>query len=558
VLGEIGAFGSAVGPALLGLLGFEREIMAYKAVVRGGVFAVVLAWAMAGLCQVNVLTYHNDNSRTGQNTSETILTTSNVNSTSFGKLFSQAIDSDAYAQPLYVSNVTINGAVHDVVYVATMNDSVYAFDANSNTGSNASPLWKVNFTDVAKGITTVPTSDLHCGDSIVSVGIFSTPVIDTTSDTIYVVARTVENGTYYHRLHALDITTGAEKFGGPVVITATVAGTGAGSKGGEITFNSQLENQRAALLEQNGNIYIGFASLCDYGNYHGWLFAYNTSTLAQSAVWLTTADGSKGGIWGAGNGPAGDSSYNTFVPLGNGTFDANTGGKDYGQSVMKLGIPSAGAFPILDYFTPYNYSSYNSSDLDIGSAGMVLLPNQSGPYAHLLVQGDKAGNLFLINRDSMGHYNSGSNSQIVQYITAADTGMWGSPAWWNDYVYTGGSGDYIKAFSFNTTTGLLSTTPSSESGQKYSYPGVTVSISSNGTTNGIVWALNNSTYASTTGQGSLHAYKATNLATQLYTSKTNATRDNPGAPVKYTVPTIANGKVYMTTQKDLVVYGLLN
>jgi len=532
--------------------------MAYKGVVRGGVFAVVLAWALAGWGQVNVLTFHNDNSRTGQNTSETILTTSNVNSTSFGKLFSQAIDSDAYAQPLYVSNVTINGAVHDVVYVATMNDSVYAFDANSNTGSNASPLWKVNFTDVAKGITTVPTSDVHCSDSIVPIGIFSTPVIDTTSDTIYVVARTVENGTYYHRLHALDITTGAEKFGGPVVITATVAGTGAGSKSGEITFNSQLENQRAALLEQNGNIYVGFASLCDFGNYHGWLFAYNTSTLAQSAVWLTTANGSKGGIWGAGNGPAGDTSYNTYVPLGNGTFDVNTGGKDYGQSVMKLGIPAAGAFPILDYFTPYNYSSYNSSDLDIGSAGMVLLPAQTGPVANLLVQGDKAGNLFLINRDSMGHYNSGSNSQIVQYITAADAGMWGSPAWWNNYVYTGGSGDYIKAFSFNTTTGLLSTTPVSETGQKYSYPGVTVSISSNGTTNGIVWALNNAKYATTTGQGSLHAYKATNLATQLYSSKDNATRDDPGAPVKFTVPTIANGKVYMTTQKDLVVYGLLN
>jgi hypothetical protein len=558
VLGEIGAFESAVGPALLGYWGFEREFMAYKAVVRGGVFAVMLSWAMAGLCQVNVLTYHNDNSRTGQNTSETILTTSNVNSTSFGKLFSQAIDSDAYAQPLYVSNVTINGSVHDVVYVATMNDSVYAFDANSNTGSNASPLWKVNFTDVAKGITTVPTSDVHCTDSIVPIGIFSTPVIDTTSDTIYVVARTVENGTYYHRLHALDITTGAEKFGGPVVITATVAGTGAGSKSGDITFNSQLQNQRAALLEQNGFIYVGFASLCDYGNYHGWLFAYNTSTLAQSAVWLTTANGSKGGIWGSGNGPAGDSSYNTFVPLGNGTFDVNTGGSDYGQSVMKLGIPSAGAFPILDYFTPYNVTSYNSSDLDIGSAGLVLLPEQSGPYPHLLVQGDKAGNLFLINRDNMGHYNSSNNNQIVQYITSADPGMWSSPAWWNDYVYIGGNSDYIKAFSFNTTTGLLSTTPVSETGQKYSYPGVTVSISSNGTSNGIVWALNNAKFASTTGQGSLHAYKATNLATQLYSSKDNATRDDPGAPVKFTVPTIANGKVYMTTQKDLVVYGLLN
>lgn len=548
-----------LGLAISGLLGpDEREFMAYRAVVRGGFCVALVLWALAGWGQVNVTTYHNDNGRTGQNINETILTTSNVNATDFGKLFSQPIDSDAYAQPLYVSGVTIKGAVHNVVYVATMNDSVYAFDADSNTGSDASPLWMVNFTNPAKGITTVPTSDIHCPDSMVAVGIFSTPVIDTTSNTIYVVARTLESGTYYHRLHALDITSGAEKFGGPVVISAKVAGTGSGSVSGEITFSSKLENQRAALLEQNGQIYIGFASLCDYGNYHGWVFAYNSSTLAQTAVWLTTPDGSRGGIWGSGNGPAGDASYNTYVPLGNGTFDVNTGGIDYGQSVVKLGIPLSGAFPILDYFTPYNYNTYNTSDLDIGSAGLTLLPDQTGPYQHLLVQGDKAGNLFLINRDNMGHSNSGSNSQIVQYIASADPGMWSSPAWWNNYVYIGASGDYVKAFSFNTTTGLLSTTPSSETGAKFSYPGTTVSISSNGTSNGIVWAMNNGTYASTTGQGSLHAYKATNLATQLYTTKTKATRDNPGAPVKFTVPTVVNGKVYITTQKDLVVYGLLN
>jgi hypothetical protein len=533
--------------------------MSERGLVRLAVWILVLTWTVASVAQVNVTTYHNDNGRTGQNTNETILTTSNVNATDFGKLFSQAIDSDAYAQPLYVANVAIpNKGTHNVVYVATMNDSVYAFDADSNTGSNASPLWTVNFTNAAKGITTVPTSDVHCADSMVPIGIFSTPVIDTTSDTIYVVARTVENGTYYHRLHALDITTGAEKFGGPVVIKATAEGTGSGSIGGDITFSSKLQNQRAALLEQNGQVYIGFASLCDYGNYHGWLFAYNTSTLAQTAVWLTTPNGSKGGIWGSGNGPAGDSSYNTFVPLGNGKFDVNTGGSDYGQSVVKLGIPSGGSFPILDYFTPYNYSTYNTSDLDIGSAGLTLLPDQTGPHAHLLVQGDKAGNLFLINRDSMGHFNSGSNSQVVQYITSATPGMWSSPAWWNNYVYTGAKDDYIKAFSFNATTGLLATTPSSQSGQKYTYPGTTVSISSNGTSNGIVWALNNAKYASTTGQGSLHAYKATNLATQLYSSKTNGARDNPGAPVKFTVPTVVNGKVYITTQTDLVVYGLLN
>jgi hypothetical protein len=532
--------------------------MSQRALVRVAFSIVVFTLGLPGWAQVNVTTYHNDNSRTGQNTKETILTLKNVNKTDFGKLFSQAIDSYAYAQPLYVSDVTINGAVHNVVYVATMNDSVYAFDAENNTGSDASPLWMVNFTDPAKGITTVPTADVHCPDSFVPIGIFSTPVIDTTSDTIFVVARTLENGVYYHRLHALDIKSGEEKFGGPVAIEATVAGTGKGSSNGKIAFSSLLQNQRAALLEQNGLIYISFASLCDYGNYHGWLFAYSSSTLAQKAVWLTTPNAKEGGIWASGSGPAGDSSYNTFVPLGNGTFDVNTGGSDYGQSVVKLGPLADGALPILDYFTPYNYNTYNTTDLDIGSTGLVLLPPQKGPVANLLVQGDKSGNLFLINRDNMGHFNSSNNNQIVQYITAADPGMWSSPSWWNNYVYVGASDDYIKAFSFNTSTGLLSTTPVFESGGKYSYPGTTVSISSNGTSNGIVWALNVGQYKSATGEAELNAYKATNLATELYSSKDNATRDNPGAPVKFTVPTVVNGKVYITTQKDLVVYGLLN
>jgi len=534
--------------------------MPSKFLARTASLTLVFAWAITSAAQVNVTTYHNDNGRTGQNTKETILTTSNVNSTDFGKLFSQTLDGYSYSQPLYVANVAIpNEGTHNVVYVATMNDSVYAFDADSNTGSNSSPLWKVNFTDAAKGITTVPTSDLHCADSITTqVGIFSTPVINTANDTIYVVARTLENGVYYFRLHALNITTGAEEFGGPVVITASVNGTGSGASGGKITFNAQLENQRAALLYQNGLVYVSFGSLCDYGQYHGWMFAYNDSTLAQSAVWLTTPNGKEGAIWQTGNGPAGDANYNTFISVANGTFDVNTSGTDYGQSVVKVAPPSSGSFPILDYFTPYNALTYNTTDLDIGSSGLSLLPNQTGTYAHLLVQGDKAGNLFLVNRDNMGHYNSSNNNQIVQYIANANPGMWSSPAWWNNYVYTGASGDYIKAYTFSTKTELLSTTPTSQTSSKYSYPGTTVSISSNGTTNGIVWALKNSSYKTTTGEAELHAYKATNLASQLYTSTTNSTRDEPGAPIKFTVPTVVNGKVYITTQKALVVYGLLN
>lgn len=527
---------------------------------RRATFALLLVSSLSSIAQINVTTYHNDNSRTGQNLQETILNTSNVNTATFGKLFFQTVDGYSYSQPLYVSNVTIpNLGVHNVIYVATMNDSVYAFDADNNTGSNALPLWQVNFTNSASGITTVPTSALHCPDTITTqVGIMSTPVIDLSSNTMYVLARTVENGSYFHRLHALDITTGAEKFGGPIAIQATVAGKGNGSKNGSLSFSSLLQAQRSALMLQNGLVYIGFASLCDYSAYHGWLMAYSSQTLAQTAVWLVTPNGNRGGIWQTGNGVAGDSSFNTFASIGNGTFDANSSGIDYGESVVKLGPPSGTSLPVLDYFTPYNVNTLDTNDKDIGSSGLVLLPDQTGPVAHLLVQGDKSGDLYLINRDNMGKYNSTNNSQIVQFLPAVNKGMWSSPAWWNNSVYVGGNASTLKAFTFNTTTGLLSTTPTSQTAARYGYPGTTVSISANGTTNGIVWAMNNSTYKSTTGTANLVAYDATNLSDQLYSSNINGARDNPGPAIKFSVPTVANGKVYVMTQTALVVFGLLS
>jgi hypothetical protein len=527
---------------------------------RAALSTLVLGCTFLSAAQVYVTTYHNDNSRTGQNLQETILTTANVNSTSFGKLFSQPLDGYSYSQPLYVPNLAIpNQGTHNVIYVATMNDSVYAFDADNNAGSNAQPLWTVNFTDPAKGITTVPEAAVHCTDPVTTqVGVFSTPVIDTSSNTLYVLARTLESGLFYQRLHALDITTGAEKFGGPVAIEATVSGTGVGSKNGQIQFDPKLQSQRSALLLQNGLVYIAWSSLCDYSSYHGWVMAFNSQTLSPAGVWLATANGSKGGIWQSGNGPAGDSSFNTFTPTGNGTFDANTGGIDYGESVVKLAPPANGTFSVSDYFTPYNYATNNANDLDIASAGMVLLPDQTGPYPHLLVQGSKAGDLYLINRDNMGHFNATGNSQIVQYLVGVVSGMWASPSWWNNNIYVSGNGGPIKAYSFSPTTELLSTKPTSISGSYYPYPGTTVSISSNQTSNGIVWALDNANWATKNGPAYLYAYDATNLATQLYSSKTNQTRDNPGPAIKFTVPTIANGKVYVTTQSGLAVYGLLN
>ena len=516
--------------------------------------AVLSSYAAA---QATVSTYHNDKERTGQNLLETILTPSNVNSTQFGKLFSQPVDGYMYAQPLYVPNVSIGGVTHNVVYVATMNDSIYAFDADSNSGSDANPLWKTSF--LGAGITPVPASAVDCSDLLTSqIGVVGTPVIDISNKTLYVVARTEQSGQYYQKLHALDLTTGAEKFGGPVTIAATVSGTGKGSVGGTIAFDPLIQNQRSALLLQDGQVYISWGSHCDENSYHGWLMAYSVNTLKQTAVWITTPNGDEGSIWNAGSGPAGDTSNNTFIATANGTFDANTSGSDYAQSILELGPPAKGTFTVSDYFTPYNGPNLDVGDYDIGSGGLLLLPEQTkGPYTHLLVQSNKSGDIYLVNRDNMGGYNSANNDQIVQYLPAADTGMWNSPAWWNENIYFGGSGDKIKAFSFNITTGLMSTTPTSETTQTFAYPGTTPSISSNQTKDGILWALDNGTYKKTSG-AVLYAYDPSNLATEYYNSSQNSTRDNPGPAVKFQVPTIANGKVYVGTQTQLSVYGLLS
>lgn len=514
---------------------------------------------LCGLAQVSVTTYHNTKQRTGTNLLETTLTPANVNPENFGKLFSQPVDGFLYAQPLYVSNVPVAGhGVHNVVYVATMNDSVYAFDADNRIGANSKPLWQASFIDSDNGITPVPTADIACGDMISSkIGIMSTPVIDTVFGTLYVLARTKENGAYVQRLHALDITSGAEKFGGPVVIAATASGTGAGSVNGTITFDPKIQNQRAALLLQNGLIYIAWGSHCDLGTYHGWLMAYDYKLLVQRAVWLTTPDGVDGAIWESGSGPSADAT-SIYLPVANGTFDANTGGNDYGQSIVKLSAPTAGAFTVQDYFTPFNGPNLNNGDWDIGSGGAMLLPDQPlGPNLHLLVQSDKKGTIYLVNRDNMGQYNPQNNRQIVQNLPNANLGMWNSPAWWSNHLYFGGSMDYLKAFAFNPGKGLIASVPTSQTSKIFNYPGTTPVVSSNQLTNPILWALDNSMFKAPNGNAVLYAYDATNLATELYDSAVNPTRDNAGAAVKFTVPIVANGKVYVGTRTRLSVYGLL-
>ena len=523
---------------------------------------------------VNVTTYHNDNARLGLNAKETALTLANVNPTQFGKLFSQAVDGFVYAQPLYLSNVMIPGkGPHNVVYVATEHDSVYAFDADGDTGVNRQALWARGFADPAAGIRPVRIEDLEngkCKNIVPEVGITGTPVIDAATGTLYVVTNATrpEKG-FAQRLHALDVATGNEKFGGPVEIHASVSGGGDGSVGGQVAFDPLHNLQRPGLLLNKGVVYIAWAGHCDNG--HGWLMAYDAGTLAQLAVWNATPNGGIGGIWHAGSAPAADADGSIYLATGNGTFDAATGGVDFGDSLLKFAAPTKGQMPLLDYFTPFNQADMESQDNDFGSGGPMLLPQQpaGSPHRNLLVIGDKTGTLYVVDRDNPGKFNPNGN-QIVQTLTgqlACCTG--GATAWWNNTVYVTSVFDKMKAFSFDPSTGRLSDVPVSQTAQVFLYyPPPFFSISSNGLTNAIVWALDPDTYVhssspnSSSGQSGgqpavLRAFDARDLSREIYNSSENFPRDNAGKGVKFAVPTVVNGKVYVGTQDELAVYGLL-
>ncbi len=515
--------------------------------------------------QTNVTTWHNDIGRTGQNLNETILTTSNVNATQFGKLFSQPVDGAIFAQPLYLSNVTIAGQQHNVVFVATENDSVYAFDADNNGGANINPLWQASLLTAAHGAaagaTAFPASEL-CADIVPVVGITGTPVIDSTTNTLYVVSKSQENGNAVQRLHALDVTTGNEKFNGPVVITATIAGTGNGSVSGQLTFDSMWENQRPGLLLLNGIVYVAFAAHGDNGPWHGWIFAYNAGTLAQSGVFNASSNGVGSGLWMSGAGLAADQLNPStlpygrmFVATGNGDYTATTpynGTMDFGDSILRLDLTN-GVPTIKDVFTPSNQAALDSSDNDLGAGGLMVLPTQTtGSYPNLLVQTGKAGNTVLLNRENLGGYNATDN--VVQETNLLGSfGVWSSPAYWNGTVYYAAQNDNLIASPL--ANGQLSTTPP-RSSETYAWPGATPSISANGSTQGIAWTIDSSAYT-TSGPAVLAAHNAGNVATTLYSSNTNLSRDNPGPAVKFTPPTIVNGKVYVATATQLSVYGLL-
>jgi len=509
-------------------------------------------FSLPAIAQVNVLTQHNDNTRSGLNDQESILTPANVNATTFGTIASLPVDGLVAAEPLYASNVNIPGTgLHNVVYVATLHDTVYAFDADKFTGS---PLWQVNFLNPAAGITSEPPSELGCTSTtfLTEMGILGTSVIDRGSQTMYVVAKTKENGTYHFRLHALDIASGMEKFGGPVDVNASVTGAL-----GTLMLSGAAKNMlaRPGLLLSQGTVYMAFGSNgCDGADTRGWVVAYDATTLLQMGVLNDTLNSkaARGNIWQSGSGLASDDNGNIFFSTANGAFDANLGTSDYGSSIVKAGWTQSG-LGVTDYFTPYNVTYLNSTDLDIGSAGVLMLPDQPGPHPHLLVGSGKEGSVYVLDRDNMGQFNPVDNSQIVQFIPfdgneippqshtppGSQVGrMFSTPAYWNNYVYLTGQNQGVTQFVMQN--GQMVILNRNDNALCCAH---TPSISANGATNGILWIPN--------GNGFV-AYDASDLSLPALYSNSKM-----GTLAHFNTPMIANGKVYVGAKGTLQVLGLL-
>jgi hypothetical protein len=506
--------------------------------------------------QAQVTTSQYDNARTGANVNETTLTPQNVNAARFGKLFALQADGDIYAQPLYLPGVETPGkGKHNVVFIATEHDSVFAFDAD---GQPSTPLWQASFL-TGDSVRPVPASAAQCPFIRPEIGITPTPVIDRATGTLFVLARTKESqgvlqgSRYVQRLHALAVTTGAEKLGGPVEIKASVKGRGAGGSGGQIDFDPLRELPRASLLLANGQVYLTWASSCDVAPYHGWVIAYDAHTLAQTAVLNTSPDAEESGIWQGDTGPAADKDGNVFLATGNGKFDVDSGGRDYGDSVLKLSIEK-GSLMVRDFFTPFNQKELNSDDLDIGSGGPLLLPDQPGPHPHLLMVGGKGASLYVINRDRMGKYHAGDDSHAVQVLRIG-SGIYSAPAYWNQHVYIFAADDVLKDFAVEH--GQLSSLPVARGNTTFIDPGATPTVSANGSRNGIVWVLRSKGWRSPDTNAELYAYDAANVAHELYNSEQNSARDRAGLCLRFNIPTVANGKVYIGTKREVDVYGLL-
>jgi hypothetical protein len=534
---------------------------------------LILGFVNTVRADVAVLTQHNDLGRTGANLQETSLNVTNVNTNQFGLIFTRAVDDQVYAQPLVMTNVNLGtNGTHNIVIVATVNDSVYAFDADDSSVTNA--YWKTNF--LGPNVVAPLNTDMinacsgHYTDFSGKMGIVSTPVIDPVAGTIYLVVRTKENGTtFVQKLHALNIATGAERPNSPVIITATYPGTGEG--GSVLTFNPQKQNQRAALALVGGLVYITWSSHCDWGPYHGWLMGYDAISLQRVAVYNTTPNGSNGGIWMGGQGPAADTNGNLFLSTGNGTVGTASNRRDTtnrSESFLKL-TRNGTNLTIASWFTPFNHPNLENSDQDLGSGGMLLIPGTT-----LAFSGGKQGMVYLADRDNMGGLTTSTitNNNVIQSFFPSGTNghqLLGSPVWWDGadgsygYLWVSGS-DFLRQYKFDRTSGtfLLPNYAKGTAAAPTGTPGGILSISANGTNagSGIVWAAHqlNGSANNVVQPGILRAYNAQNVTNEIWNSQQLINRDAVGNFAKFVPPTVANGKVYLATFSNrLNVYGLL-
>jgi hypothetical protein len=503
--------------------------------------------AGVALSPIDVQTYHYDMARTGLNPAETLLNQANVGSASFGMYLKYPVDGQVYSEPL-IQHVTIGNTPRTLMIVCTEHNSVYAFDADNTDPGQTAPIWHVNFG------ASVPNWMTGSGDITPEIGITSTPVIDPTGLHLYLLAKTLEQGQAVQRIHNMDTRTGAEWPGSPMVIQTSMKGTGEGSNNGVLPYYPLQQHNRCALLLLNKVVYVASASHGDNDPYHGWLLAFDSNTLKLLRSFCTSPDYGKAGdnvglqragIWQGGGGLVSDGTYIYFA-TGNGIFDVNAGGRDYGDSVIKL---NPNNMTVADYFTPYNQNALNDADADLGSGGPILVPDSAGSTAHphLLVHNGKEGRLYLLDRSNLGKYNPTADSQIVQSIPGATGGVWGVPAYFNGSIYYGGGWDNLKAFSVSSAQ--LSTSPTSASADWYNFPGTTPSVSANGVKNGIVWAIQNN------GNAVLNAYDAGNLGHTLYSSSQVPSRDGLDIAVKFTTPVVANGKVYINQADAVSVFG---
>lgn len=514
--------------------------------------AATLPFAALLAGQTAITTAQYDNQRTGAILTETVLNPSNVGSARFGRVFTIPVEGEVHAQPLYVPNLEIPGkGRRNVLYIATESDYLYAADADTGQA-----LWRIAFANAARGVTPLRASDVRCSFLGPEIGITPTPVIDLAAKTIFVLARTRERSSggerlFQQRLHAIDIRTGAERPGSPVLIQAKVtASAWFGLSTREVNFDALRENPRAAMLLSLGTVYIAWGSSCDVTPYFGWVIGYDAATLRQTAVFNTAPDAGGGGIWQSGTGIAADDRGNIYVTTGNGSFTAARGGADYGDSVLKLEPKS---LRVLDFFTPFDEASLSRWDNDLGSSGPVLLPVQEGPRPHLLATAGKSGRVYLLDRDRLGHKDtSGKDGNAVDVVGPCGKGVYGGPAYWNGHLFVFGDGDVVRDYVLRSGRLIAGHVGK----QKFRNPGAIPSISANGSQDGIVWAVLTKSYFEHAVPATLQAYDAADVGRLLYTSETARGGEGPGTAVRFAVPIVANGKVYVNAVNAVAVYGL--